>query len=61
MSFVCEWEKRANTLGLDDRVAVLSDADNRLEIWPALGFNAYRWQVGGQDLLYRNPQFFAEK
>ena len=61
MAFQITWENRANTLGLDDRVAVLSDAKNRLEIWPALGFNAYLWQVGGHELLYRNPQFFTEK
>ena len=61
MSFACEWEQRPNSIGLDERVAVLGNADNRLEVWPALGFNAYRWQVGGQELLYRSPQFFAEK
>lgn len=60
MTFQLTWEKRANTLGLDDRVAVLHDATNRLEVWPALGFNAYRWQVAGNELLYRTPQFFEE-
>src|SRR5437660_1775094 len=54
------WQQQRNTLGLDERVAVLHDASNRLEVWPALGFNAYRWQVDGQELLYRSPQFFAE-
>ena len=61
MPFQVTWENRANTLGLDDRVAVLRGADNLLEIWPALGFNGYRWQVGGQELLYCNPQFFTER
>lgn len=60
MAFQISWEQRDNTLGLDGRVAVLHDARNRLEIWPALGFNAYRWQVAGQELLYRSPQFFTE-
>ena len=60
MPFVCEWEQRPNTFGLDERVAVLGNDDNRLEVWPALGFNAYRWQVGGQELLYRSPQIFTE-
>jgi aldose 1-epimerase len=59
--FQVTWEQRANTIGVDERVAVLHDAGNRLEIWPALGFNAYRWQVGASELLYRHPQFFAEK
>ena len=60
MSFACQREQRPNAIGLDERVMVLTNADNRLEIWPALGFNAYRWQVAGHELLYRNPQFFAE-
>jgi aldose 1-epimerase len=58
--FQLTWEQRENTLGLDGRVAVLTDAKNRLEVWPALGFNAYRWQANGFDLLYRSPQFFTE-
>jgi aldose 1-epimerase len=60
MAFQITWEKRANIFGVDDRVAVLADVDNRLEVWPALGLNAYRWHVAGQELLYCNPQFFME-
>lgn len=60
MSFQVTWEQRANSIGVDGRVAVLRDANNCLEIWPALGFNAFRWQAGGQELLYRNPQFFTD-
>jgi aldose 1-epimerase len=60
MPFQITWEKRANTFGVDERVAVLGDADNRLEVWPALGLNAYRWSVAGNELLYLNPQFFNE-
>jgi aldose 1-epimerase len=61
MTFRIRWEHPSNALGLDDTVAVLQDEDNWLEVWPALGFNAYRWQVDGEDLLYRHPQFFQEK
>jgi aldose 1-epimerase len=61
VAFQISWEKRANTIGVEASVVVLHDANNRLEIWPALGFNAYRWQVCSQELLYRSPQFFAEK
>src|SRR5438105_9387408 len=61
MPFQITWEPRPNTLGLDDRVAVLANGANRLEVWPALGFNAFRWQVAGHELLYRSPQFFTEK
>lgn len=60
MPFSITWDHPQNTLGLDDRVAVLHDANNRVEIWPTLGFNAYRWRVEGQDLLYRSPHFFTE-
>ncbi len=59
MAFQFAWESRPNTVGLDDRVAVLSDEHNRLEVWPALGFNAYRWQVAGLELLYHTQQLFA--
>ena len=61
MSFTCQWEERPNTFGLDPRVAVLGDANNHLEVWPALGFNAYRWHVAGQELLYASPTLFTEK
>jgi aldose 1-epimerase len=61
VSFTCQWEQRPNAFGLDERVAVLGDASNRLEVWPALGFNAYRWQVAGQELLYASPQLFTER
>jgi aldose 1-epimerase len=61
VAFQITWEQRANSIGLEDRVAILDDAKNRLEIWPALGFNAYRWQTAGQELLYHSPQFFTEK
>ncbi len=60
MPFEMTWEQRANSFGLDDRIAVLRAGNSCLEVWPALGCNAYRWQVGGHEILYRNPQFFAE-
>lgn len=38
------------------------EGDCRAEVWPALGFNCYRWQVrrGGQtlELLYQAPDLF---
>lgn len=60
MPFQVTWESHPNTLGADDHVAVLTDGTNRLEVSPAIGFNAYRWQVAGHELLYVNPQFFTE-
>ena len=61
MRFQITSEHRPNAFGIDDRVIILADAENRLEIWPALGLNAYRWQVAGQELLYRHPAFFTER
>ncbi|MBI1830611.1 MAG: aldose 1-epimerase [Planctomycetes bacterium] len=61
MPFACQWEQRPNTTAESDRVAVLTDGKNRLEVAPTLGFNAYRWQAGGLDLLFRGPRFFDEK
>ena len=61
MTFRLSWERRPNAVGLDDRVAVLAGHDSRLEVWPALGFTAYRWAVGGAELFYTAPTFFEEK
>ncbi len=61
MSFQFAWENRDNAFGIDGKVAVLQGAGNRLEVWPALGFNAYRWQSAGLELLYRNPEFFTDR
>lgn len=58
-------EQRPNQNGLDGTVYILADADGGTvaEIWPALGFNCYRWQAThkGQalDLLYHDPKLFA--
>lgn len=53
------WTTRANGQGLDGRIAVLAnDRGGILEIWPALGFNAYRWAMPGRELLYADPQLF---
>ncbi len=47
--------------GRDPTIWVLEgDHGARLEVWPALGFNAYRWQMGGQELLYRDSAFFDD-
>jgi aldose 1-epimerase len=51
--------------GLDARTYLLEDdAGNRAEVWPALGFNCFRWQtpLGGRtlDLLYADPNLFTD-
>jgi aldose 1-epimerase len=56
-------EQRATTTGLDGTVWILEDeAGSRAEVWPALGFNCYRWlaPIRGvmQEVLYADPQLF---
>ncbi len=59
MTYRITWQERPNGQGLDGRVAVLANGDGSgLEIWPALGFNAYRWHVHSAELLYADPQLF---
>jgi aldose 1-epimerase len=64
MAFSITTEQRAATGGLDGTVYVLTNsAGSRAEVWPAKGFNCYRWQtmLAGQplDILYADPEFFA--
>lgn len=52
------------TPGLDGTIYVLEDGKGGLaQVWPALGFNCFQWQVLRQgeklDLLYADPQLFA--
>lgn len=63
MGFQIKTERRDNTEGLDGTVYTLADsAGNRIEVWPAKGFNCFAWQavVGGQtlDVIYADPEFF---
>jgi aldose 1-epimerase len=64
MAFAVRTETHATSTGLDGTVYVLEDAAGhaRAEIWPANGFNCFRWQVmhagRAYDLLYADPQLF---
>ncbi|MCI0683863.1 MAG: aldose 1-epimerase [Gemmataceae bacterium] len=61
MSFRVRQETRTNALSRDPTVWVLDDGQGScVEIWPALGFNAYRWCVAGEEILYRDAAFFDE-
>lgn len=64
MSFWIRQETRPNTLDRDPAVWVLgNDQGHRLEVWPAMGFNAYRWAVAGDppiEMLWRTANFFEE-
>lgn len=59
MSFRLRHEQHPNAFGKDPTTWVLEDdAGNRLDVWPALGFNAFRWSASGADLLDCDPTFF---
>ena len=65
MAFRVRPKTRDNGIGREPTIWILEDEANadgdRLEVWPALGFNAYRWRDGaGNELLYRDPAFFDE-
>src|SRR5262245_38148337 len=50
------------TASVNGTIHVLEGDLDRAEVWPALGFNCFQWQVrrGGRtlDLLYADPQLF---
>jgi aldose 1-epimerase len=63
MAFAVQTRTHPEVSGRDPTLFLLDDgAGNRAEVWPALGFNCYRWQVvrAGQtlDLLYEDPDLF---
>src|SRR5260370_19129865 len=64
MPFQVRTECRRAAGGLDGTVYALEEIGEptRAEIWPALGFNCYRWQIAKNnqpiDLLYADPQLF---
>jgi aldose 1-epimerase len=64
MSFAVHTRTQPDVRGLDPTIYVLEDAaGGSAEVWPALGFNCYRWQIqrDGQtlELLYQAPDLFA--
>ena len=65
MPFAVESRNQSGATGLDPRVFTLGDgAGGRADVWPALGFNCFRWQavVAGRtlDLLYADPNLFDD-
>jgi aldose 1-epimerase len=65
MAFAVQTHQAPGVTGLDATIYALEDgAGGRAEVWPALGFNCYRWQAvrGGQalELLYAAPDLFAD-
>src|SRR6266581_362637 len=64
MTFTIRTVPHPEVTGLDPTIYVLENgAGGKAEVWPALGFNCYRWQVvragAPLDLLYADPALFA--
>jgi len=57
VAFLIRTEKRGTVAGLDPAIGVLDGDGNRADIWPARGFNCFRWTVQGREFLYADPQF----
>jgi aldose 1-epimerase len=60
MAFQTRSEKRPTT-GQETTVWLLEDDRGaaRAEVWPALGFNCYRWQAKSFELLHAGPELFT--
>jgi aldose 1-epimerase len=58
MSYRIRTENHPEPAGLDATAFVLEEDAGaaRAVVWPAFGFNCLRWEVGGLDLLYAEPQ-----
>jgi aldose 1-epimerase len=66
MRFQVRTDRRDTAGSRDSTVYVLEEAGGsaRAEVWPALGFNCYAWQMRHDglalDLLYADPRFFID-
>ncbi len=64
MRYQVRTENPPESAGLPGPVYVLDDGANRADVWPAFGFNCYRWRAthGGRllDLLYSDTQSFRD-
>jgi aldose 1-epimerase len=65
MAYQIRTETRPNTLGLDDAIWIVEDGQGSgMEIWPALGFNCFRWFVqqnaATREILYTDPAMFEK-
>jgi aldose 1-epimerase len=65
MAYSVQTHAAPGVTAMDPTIFVLDDgAGGRAEIWPALGFNCFRWQsmADGRslDLLYCDPGLFAD-
>jgi aldose 1-epimerase len=59
MSFAVSTRAQAVS-GRDGTIVVLQGGGAVAEVWPALGFNCFRWQAGARELLYAAPDLFGE-
>lgn len=60
MTFRLRTAQKPNTLELDPTIWILEDGQGGIaEVWPALGFNCYRW-FATHEILYADTNFFQE-
>jgi aldose 1-epimerase len=59
MAFQVRSEALGRVGGLDPTVYILEGNGERADIWPAQGFNCFRWltRAGSVDVLYADPKF----
>jgi aldose 1-epimerase len=59
VAFRVRTEALGRVEGLDPTVYILEGGGERADIWPAQGFNCFRWTAhdGELDVLYADPQF----
>jgi len=58
VAFQVRTEALGRVSGLDPAVYILEGNGERADIWPAQGFNCFRWRLrGGLEILYADPQF----
>src|SRR4051812_43211849 len=64
MSFTVSTRTQPGVTGRDATIYTLEGAGNVAEVWPALGFNCFRWAVARADqtmeLLYADPALFTD-
>ncbi len=55
-------EARPNAVERDPTIWILEDdaRANVLEVWPALGFNAFRWAASEEEMLFCDPLLFDD-
>jgi aldose 1-epimerase len=59
VTFLVRSETLATSSERDPTVWILEHDRERADIWPAQGFNCFRWWTAEHEILYADPQFLA--